>query len=161
MGSIRRTTSKTKKMKEFTRNGITLCFYQAPEDEKYQFIVKGNKPLTQLLLANITQKRISLKDIHYAAQGIFAKIEQNLLTVNNLEEMGNPIIDLAETVQGVYGESIITRVTGKTGPDHNPIVSVEIELPDGRIFSAQGINQRMAKQDAAKKALADLYQTNP
>lgn len=68
----------------------------------------------------------------------------------------NPIVQLAELIQKLYGKNIETRVTGKTGADHAPTVSVEIELPDGRIFEASGINKRIAKQAAAEKALSEL-----
>lgn len=68
----------------------------------------------------------------------------------------NPIIALGETIQKRYGQNILTRVIGKEGQDHCPIVSVEIELPDGTIFKASGLNQREAKQKAAQQALDSL-----
>jgi len=142
-------------MKEFTQNGITLVFYQKPEDEKFSFLIKNNEEMTELLLSNVSQKRIKEKDIFFAKKGIFEKIENNLLT-NEKTEMNNPIIELAERCQRMYRESMVTRVVGKEGADHNPTITVEIELPNGKIYTASGINQKTAKQAAAEKALLEL-----
>lgn len=68
----------------------------------------------------------------------------------------NPIVELAEKVQSVYGESIITRVMDKQGPDHMPEITVEIELPTGEIFVATGMNKKLAKQEAAIQALNSI-----
>ena len=144
-------------MKEFNQNGITLVFYQKPADEKFSFLVKDNEELTERLLNSVKTKRVKEKDIKYAVRGIFEKIEQNLLLTNQkLKKMNNPIVELAEKVQKKFRESMVTRVVGKEGADHNPTITVEIELPDGRIYKASGINQKIAKQEAAKKALAEL-----
>lgn len=144
-------------MKEFTQNGITLVFYQKPEDVKFSFLIKDNEELTAQLLANVSTKRVKEKDIHYAVKGIFEKIKNNLLTIKNLETMNkNPIVELAEKIQKRFGANIETRVTNKVGADHCPVISVEIELPNGEIFTASGINQKEAKQKAAKEALMSL-----
>jgi len=85
-------------------------------------------------------------------------IENNLLTTKKVSDMEkNPIIELAESVQRQYGANIETRVIGKTGADHIPTVTVEIELPDGRIFKASGSNKRLAKQNAAEDALKNYH----
>jgi len=144
------------KMKEFNQNGIILVFYQKPEDEKFSFLVKDNEELTEQLLNSVSTKRVKEKDIKYAVRGIFEKIEQNLLITKNQTEMNNPIVELAERVQRKFRESIVTRVIGKEGADHNPTITVEIEFPDGRIYRARGINQKIAKQKASEKALAEL-----
>lgn len=88
------------------------------------------------------------------------KKEKDLLTIKKTVKMKNPIIELSELVQRQYGRNIETRVTGKTGADHMPTVSVEIELPDGRIFQANGTNKRIAKQKAAEKALSEFANVN-
>ncbi|HKK38151.1 MAG TPA: putative dsRNA-binding protein [Cryomorphaceae bacterium] len=67
----------------------------------------------------------------------------------------NPIVELAEMVQQDFGKSIQARVVGKSGPDHMPVITVEIELPDGRIFEASSSNQKLAKQRAAEIALEE------
>jgi hypothetical protein len=143
-------------MKEFNQNGITLVFYQKPEDEKFSFLIKDNEELTTQLLLNVSNHRVKEKDIKYAVKGIFEKIEQNLLITKNQTEMNNPIVELTEKVQRKFRESMVTRVIGKEGADHNPTITVEIELPNGKIYQASGINQKIAKQKAAEKALAEL-----
>ena len=75
----------------------------------------------------------------------------------NLEtkNMENPIIKLAEKCQKEYGKNLITRVIGKTGPDHIPSIEVQIELPNGCIYVGVGSNQKLAKQVAARIALSE------
>lgn len=144
-------------MKEFNQNGITLVFYQKPEDEKFSFLIKDNEELTEQLLNSVSTKRVKEKDIKYAVKSIFEKIEQNLLLTNQKSnQMTNPIVELTERVQRKFRESMVTRVIRKEGPDHNPTITVEIELPNGKIYQASGINQKIAKQHAAEKALAEL-----
>ena len=145
-------------MKEFTQNGLTLVFYQKPNDEKFSFLIKDNEELTTQLLLNVSNHRVKEKNIKYAVKGIFEKIEQNLLITKkqNKTEMNNPIVELAEKCQRIFRESMVTRLTGKTGADHNPTITVEIELPNGKVYQASGINQKIAKQKAAEKALAEL-----
>ena len=70
--------------------------------------------------------------------------------------MNNKIVELAEKCQRIFRESMVTRVTAKTGADHNPTITVEIELPNGNVYTASGMNQKMAKQEAAQKALLDF-----
>lgn len=70
--------------------------------------------------------------------------------------MENPIIKLSEAVQEMYGQNIETRVVSKTGADHCPNITVEIELPNGDIYEATAGNKREAKQLAAQKALDEF-----
>lgn len=144
-------------MKKFSQNGKTIVFYQKEGDEKFSFLIENEPELTEQLLANVSNKRVKEKDIRFAVKGIFEKIENNLLTIKNLNEMNaNPIVELGEKCQKRFGASIETRVTNKVGADHCPIISVEIELPNGEIFTASGINQKEAKQKAAREALESL-----
>lgn len=145
-------------MKRFSRNNLILVFFQKENDQKFSFYIENEEELTERLLATVKNKRVSEDKIKYAVNGIFDLIENNLLTTKKVSEMenSNPIIELAELVQRQYGKNIETRVLGKTGPDHMPIVSVEIELPDGRVFEASGTNKRIAKQKAAEKALSEF-----
>jgi len=144
-------------MKKFSQNGKTIVFYQKEGDEKFSFLIENEPELTEQLLANVSNKRVKEKDIRFAVKGIFEKIENNLLTIKNLNEMNtNPIVELAEKIQKRFGANIETRVTGKTGADHCPVITVEIELPNGDIFTASGINQKEAKQKAAREALESL-----
>ena len=143
-------------MTEFTKNGITLVFYQKPGDQKFSFLIKDNEELTERLLLSVSTKRIREDKIKYAVKGIFEKIENNLLTNLNKKTMKNPIVELSEKIQKNFGKSILTRVVGKKGEDHNPTITVEIELPNGKIFQSSGLNQKTAKQKAAEKALEEL-----
>jgi len=141
-------------MKEFSRNNLTIVFYQKENDQKFSFLIKDESELTERLLLTVKSKRVREDKIKYAVNDIFDLIENDLLT-KNLERMenSNPIIELAELVQKQFGANIETRVLGKTGANHMPTVSVEIELPDGRTFEASGTNKRIAKQKAAQEAL--------
>ena len=143
-------------MKRFSRNNLTLVFFQKEGDKKFSFLIENEVGLTERLLATVKTKRVREDKIKYAVNGIFDLIESNLLTTKNLEQMenSNPIIELAELVQKKFGKNIETRVLGKTGPDHMPTVTVEIELPNGRTYEASGTNKRIAKQRAAEKALS-------
>ena len=148
---------KPRKMKKFSQNGKTIVFYQKENDEKFSFYIENEPELTERLLANVSNKRIKEKDIKYAIKGIFEKIENNLLTLKNMKTIEqNPIVLLGEKCQKIFGKSMVTRVVDKVGEDHCPIISIEIELPNGEIFSASGINQKEAKQKAAKIALESL-----
>jgi dsRNA-specific ribonuclease len=144
-------------MKKFSQNGKTIVFYQKEGDEKFSFLIEKEPELTEQLLANVSNKRVKEKDIRFAVKGIFDKIENNLLTIKNLNEMNtNPIVELAEKIQKRFGANIETRVINKVGADHCPVISVEIELPNGEIFTASGINQKEAKQKAAREAIESL-----
>lgn len=68
----------------------------------------------------------------------------------------NSIVILSELCQAKFRASMETRVISKSGPDHAPIITVEIELPDGFKYTASGCNQKEAKKIAAQKALDDL-----
>ncbi len=65
----------------------------------------------------------------------------------------NPVVVLNELVQRVYKQSITTQVVSMTGPKHQPTVTVTITLPKGSTFTAEGKNQRVARQRAAAVAL--------
>lgn len=72
----------------------------------------------------------------------------------------NPIIELAQLTQRQFGDNIQTKVTSVSGSGHSPLVKIEIRLPDGRIFKAEGANKIEAKQKAAKQALKEFFKTN-
>lgn len=145
-------------MKEFNCNGLTLIFYQKENDEKFSFLIKDEEELTEQLLATVKTKRVKEKDIKYAVDGIFNLINNDLLIkkITKMED-SNPIIKLNELVQSQFKTSIKTEVLGKTGPDHMPTVYVQIILPDGRTYKASGRKKEIAKQKAAKMALAEIF----
>jgi ribonuclease III len=45
----------------------------------------------------------------------------------------------------------------RTGPDHQPIFTVEVRLEDGHTESAQAGSKRQAEQAAARELLARLH----
>jgi len=97
-----------------------------------------------------------MKNIHFAKKGIFEKIKNNQLIIN-INKMGaNPIVILSEKIQKMFRKSIETYIIDTYGPCHNPIITAEILLPDGRTFKATGSNQKLAKQKAAEEALKNL-----
>ena len=148
-------------MKRFSRNNLTLVFFQKEDDKKFSFYIENENELTDRLLSTVKTKRVSEDKIKYAINGIFDLIENDLLITKKVNEMEkNPIIELAELVQHQFGANIETKVLGKTGADHMPTISVKIELPDGRTFEASGTNKRIAKQRAAEKALSEFYGIN-
>jgi len=145
-------------MKRFEKNGYTLVFYQKENDKKFSFLIENEPELTEKLLNSVKTKRVKENSIKYAVKGIFEKLKNLSLINKNSEIMSttNPITELAEKIQSIYGANIQTRVISKTGADHNPTITIEIELPNGDIYKASGSNKRIAKRLAAEKALEDL-----
>ncbi len=143
---------------EKNKKGIAIVFYRKKGDRKYSFYIKNNPELTKRLLSHVKTKRVREDKIRYAAQGIFKLILNNKLkNKNTMEKNINPIIRLNEMCQAQFGESIKTEVLSKTGQDHCPVVKVRITLPNGCEYTAKGSNKRVAKQKAAKKAFAALW----
>ena len=143
---------------DFEHNGITIEFYQKPNDEKFSFRIKDDEKLTELLLNSVKTKRVKYEDLDYAIKGIFNKIKEiknNQIEPKN-ESIMNPIVKLSELCQKKFKESLMTRVVNKIGADHNPVIEVEIILPDGKVYTGYGSNQKIAKQKAAKDALNDI-----
>jgi len=70
--------------------------------------------------------------------------------------MKNQTSKLNETVQKIFRANIETAVLSVDGPPHEPIIKVIIVLPDNRTYNGIGTNKRLAKEQAAKKALKDL-----
>lgn len=65
----------------------------------------------------------------------------------------NPIIELSLVCQKLYKSNIETFVIDKSGPDHEPVITVKIVLPNGKEYTASGKNKAEAKQAAAIEAL--------
>jgi len=142
--------------KEFTQNGITLVFFKKENDNKFSFAIKGDDELTEKILQNTSTHRVKEGDVFFVTKDIFEKLKNNMFSETKEKNQTNPIVELSEFSQKRWGKNIETRVIGKTGPDHNPIITVEVELPYGRIFTASGMNQKLAKQTAAENALLKL-----
>jgi len=71
----------------------------------------------------------------------------------------NIITELSELMQRMYGKNIETRVINKQGPDHCPVITVKIILPNGKVYEASGKNKKEAKQKAAQNALDNFNLT--
>jgi len=142
--------------KEFTQNGITLVFFKKENDNKYSFAIKGDDELTEKILEQTSTHRVKEGDIFFVRKAIFEKLKNNMFSETKKTNQTNPIVELSEFCQQQWGRNIETRVVGKTGSDHNPIITVEVELPDGRIFTASCMNQKLAKQKASENALLKL-----
>lgn len=145
-------------------NGIKCEFYLTA-DGKYTVRVKNNEEATRKLLAACKHKSVRADKLHFFIKGIKEKIESGVLDgepVNNISSentaqgTGNPIIQLGELVQKIYGENIETEVLSVLGDDHCPLVTVRITLPDGEYETASAGNQKIAKKIAAKKLLDRL-----
>ena len=50
--------------------------------------------------------------------------------------------------------------TGREGPDHQPVFTVEVRLASGLVASARAGSKRLAEQAAAKTLLARVEDTN-
>lgn len=70
--------------------------------------------------------------------------------------MDNPIVQLALLSQKLFKESIVTEVIAVEGKSHNPVVTVQITLPNNQVFKATSGNKKDAKQLAATLALMEL-----
>ena len=77
--------------------------------------------------------------------------------MKQMKQNQNPIILLNEKCQRMFGESILTKIVGKTGPDHMPTITVSIETPNEEVFTASGGSQKEAKQAAARIALRAIF----
>lgn len=136
-------------------DGHIVEFYKENGDEKFRFRIVNEEKLTEKLLDNCKTKRVKEKNIKYAIKGIREKLSnikkgiglQNKLTTQN------PIVELSERIQKIFGENITSEVIEKSGPDHCPTVKVRITLPNGISATDCGSNQRIARQKAAEQLL--------
>lgn len=143
-------------MKKFSQDGNTLVFYKKEGETRFSFYFENDKKLTDLLLSNINQKKVYEYQIKDAAKSIFAKVKNNSL-IEWPEAKDNPINILQQILFKKFGTGkMFAKVVdvGTLNGDHNVIV--EMELANGKIYKGSGINWRVAKQEAAKKALEEL-----
>lgn len=131
---------------------------------------KGGKT-TSAALKTATGDKHSTKPTAQAASPLdglrkaFAALsteEQKLLlqewTSQITQDALNPLTKLVELVQKEYGANLTTEVWTE-GASHIPVVYCKITLPNGTEYTANGKNQKAAKQLAAQEALADLQNT--
>lgn len=65
----------------------------------------------------------------------------------------NPVTELTEKVQKLFGASPIFDTPNVSDRSHCPTVSVYLTLPNGMVFKGTSTNQKLARAEAAKKAL--------
>lgn len=144
-------------MIQFSQNGKTVVFYKNEGEKNYSFLIENEPALTEQLLSIMSVKQVKEKEIKVIVLEIFSKIESILLIIKSAyDNSKNPIVELVEKCQKKYGSNIKTKVVSKVGFDHCPVITVEIKMPDGEIFTASGANQKEAKKAAAILALNKL-----
>lgn len=68
---------------------------------------------------------------------------------------------LQEVTQRLFRERPTYTLKGTSGPEHEKVFTVELALPDGRIFPADGGSVKRAEQSAARAALEALEGDSP
>lgn len=145
-------------MKFKLRNsGYTVVFYRKEGDKKLSFFIENEPELTEKVLSSVKTKRVKQEAIKFALPAI----DKLLITDNNFKtpnvmNNNNPIVELTESIQELYGQNIEFTAPIKDGPDHCPTVTVSLLLPNGKRYTASGSNQRLARQECARKALQEL-----
>lgn len=146
---------------KFNINGHILEFYRENSEDKFRFRIAGEPQLTEQLLLNCKRKKVKAKDLRYAVIGLTEKI----INLKNLPQMiktnaseSDHISRLNEICQKKYGKNLTCELVSKTGADHCPRIKVRVTTPDGRSVVATGYNQRVARQEAAKRLLDMFYE---
>lgn len=135
---------------QLTRTGYNVEFYNRPGDSKLSFRILGNAELNRYVLDRVKTKRISRGKESYVLAAL-----DNLITAPKTIDANNPLIvrELSELIQLRYGQPLMKSepVVLRRGE-----VRAGFILPDGRIFETVNINQRLARQGAAKEILKTL-----
>ena len=66
--------------------------------------------------------------------------------------------DLQELVQRESGQSLIYKMVGESGPEHNKVFTAQVLLNDRVVGTGDGHTKKAAEQAAAKCALEVLVQ---
>ena len=143
-------------MKYKLRNsGYTVVFYRKEGDKKLSFFIKNEPELTEKVLSSVKTKRVKQEAMKFILPAL-----DDLIINNNFKTPSvmnnNPIVELAETIQKLYGQNLEFTTPIKDGPDHCPKVTVSLLLPNGEKYTASGSNQRIARQECAKQALKEI-----
>jgi len=88
-----------------------------------------------------------------AAAGPFIARNWQPLVDAELSPPKDPKTALQEWAQGRGLALPAYRETGRSGPPHAPVFSVEVSLADGRAVTASGPSKRIAERDAAEAML--------
>ncbi|MDR0692554.1 MAG: hypothetical protein LBF69_05910 [Prevotellaceae bacterium] len=136
-------------MKQKITENAYLTFVEA--DGKFSFSSE-NKNL-QKWVDTCKQKRVKLSEIHFVVNAAKKYMRNGVITAPSkkarVAPQGiNPVSELNELVQKKYGQSIKTEIIS-----YSPDIAVDVILPDGSAFTGYGENQKIARIDAAIKAL--------
>ena len=143
-------------MKYKLRNsGYTVVFYKKEGDKKPSFFIENEPELTEKILNSVITKRVKQE-----AMPFVLPVLDDIIMTNNFKTLNvmnnNPIVELAENIQKLYGQNLEFTTPIKDGPDHCPIVTVSLLLPNGKKYTASGSNQKIARQECAKQALKEI-----
>lgn len=72
--------------------------------------------------------------------------------------MSNKTTELNLLCQKLFGKNIKTEVINKEGPDHAPIITAKVILPNETSYEGSGANKILAKENASIKALNKINQ---
>lgn len=68
---------------------------------------------------------------------------------------------VAEKCQRDFRANLTTEVIDKKGPDHSPVITVKVTFPEGEFFFGKGSNQKIAKAEACKQAMMEIWDEDP
>ena len=167
------------KIKEYKHKGFTIAFYKKPYEEQYSFVVKEQPDKEVEIASFLRASRFEKGQLDNAAEiilkylvdssGFKSKVDVKeeegtkfdkafLLVIKQRQEKveDNTVSELNYLVQKTFGKNIKCDLVSKSGTQHEPIIKVCIELPDGRKFEGYGTNQKYARKVAAGEALDAL-----
>lgn len=120
-------------------------------------------PKTENVLADACEAVIAALylDGGFAVARDFVRREWNKILEDVQDDMRDPKTLLQEWSQGREGGARgvpVYKMTGRSGPDHAPVFTVEVSLPGLRPAVGTGRSKREAEQDAARALLASATQ---
>jgi len=131
--------------------------------ELYQFVKTGNsyknfKHSDEKILSDTCEALIGSV---YLDQGFFIAERFVLKHWDNfIKNSGYTAIDSKTKLQEFslkkYKKLPVYKTFKKTGPNHNPIFKVQVQIQDSKKFIGQGNSKKIAQQDAASKLIKDL-----
>lgn len=138
------------------KTGYCVIFYKKEGDNKLSFLIENEPELTKKILATVSTKRIKPKAIRFVLPALDELILNNNFKTEKDMSNSNPIVQLSELIQRQYGTNLEFTTPIKKGADHCPEVTVDLILPNGVKYTATASNQKLARQECAKQALAEL-----
>ena len=139
------------------------CLLIAKKIELKKYIITGNsyKGLSRSDGKIVGDGLEALLGAIYLDQGI-AEVEKFILNfwADFLNESSITKIDAKTQLQEYslkkYKTLPVYKINKQTGPQHNPIFKVEVQINNSKKYFAAGTSKKDAQQNAAKKLLTDL-----